>query len=173
MEFVRRNYHSSRPSILGGGYLPAPASNRTARAPSVSRFNSNELDSDSSIPPPYRSRESSVARRTSRDFSADRWSTRRDSSTANSYLENDSRSSNRLRSDRWSTSISPSLNLSSLPGRQFTCIWWICMKISPENERTFPWNFFWLTVWFFVLQCAWGFVWRVESGQILIWPFFF
>lgn len=123
MEFVRRNYHSSRPSVVGGGYLPAPTSNRSTRAPSVSRFTSSERELDSSsIPPPYRSREPSVARRSSRDYSSDRWSTRRDSSSNNSYVDNELRSSNTNRSDRWSTTVSPNLTFSSLPGRKSTCM---------------------------------------------------
>ena len=82
MEFVRRNYHgSSRPSISGGGYLPAPTPNRSGRGPSVARYTSVERETDSTVPPPYRSREPSVARRSSRDYSNDRWSSsRRDSS---------------------------------------------------------------------------------------------
>jgi hypothetical protein len=123
MEFVRRNYHSSsRPSISGGGYLPAPASSRSGRAPSVSRYASVEREIDPSVPPIYRSRESSVARRNSRDYSNDRWSSRRDSSTSGSYGENDVKTSNKRRPDRWSTMNSPNMsssNFSSLPGRTY------------------------------------------------------
>jgi hypothetical protein len=122
MEFVRRNYHSSRPSVSGGGYLPAPASNRSGRGPSVSRYTSVERETESSMPPPYRSREPSVARRSSRDYSNDRWSSRRDSS--GSYGENDVKTSNTRRPDRWSTMNSPNMsssnyNFSSLPGRTY------------------------------------------------------
>lgn len=123
MEFVRRNYHSSsRPSMSSGGYLPAPISNRSGRAPSVSRFTSVERETDPTIPPPYRSREPSVARRSSRDYSNDRWSSRRDSSASGSYGENDVKTSNKRRSDRWSIMNSPnssSSNYSSLPGRTY------------------------------------------------------
>jgi hypothetical protein len=123
MEFVRRNYHSSsRPSVIGG-YLPAPSSNRSGRAPSVSRFTSVERETDPSLPPPpYRSREPSVVRRSSRDYSNDRWSSRRDSSSTGSYGENDMKTSNKRRPDRWSTMNFPNTssnnnNFSSLPGR--------------------------------------------------------
>jgi hypothetical protein len=128
MEFVRRNYHSSsRPSVIGGGYLPAPASNRSGRAPSVSRYTSVERETDPANVPPYRSREPSVSRRNSRDYSSDRWSSRRDSSTTAPYGENDMKTSNKSRPDRWSTMNSPNMssfnyNFSSLPGRTYTCM---------------------------------------------------
>ncbi len=122
MEFVRRNYHSSSRPSIGGGYLPAPSSNRSGRAPSVSRFASVERETESSIPPPYRSREPSVTRRASRDYSNDRWSSRGDSSSTGSFGDNDSKTSNKHRPDRWSTMNSPNMsssnyNFSSLPGR--------------------------------------------------------
>lgn len=127
MEFVRRNYSSSRPSI-GGGFLPAPMSNRTGRAPSVSRFTSSssayDSENESFIPPPYRSREPSVSRRNSRDYSNDRWTGRRDSSVAAPYGDNDLKTSNKRRPDRWSNMNSPSAsssdyNFSSLPGSTY------------------------------------------------------
>ena len=124
MEFVRRNYNSSSRPSIAGGFLPAPTSNRSGRAPSVSRFTSVERETESSIPPPYRSREPSVSRRNSRDYSSDRWSTRRDSSATGSYGESDSRTSNKRRPDRWSTMNSPNAsssnyNFSSLPGSTY------------------------------------------------------
>ena len=123
MEFVRRNYSSSRPSI-GGGYLPAPLSNRTGRATSVSRYTSYDSENESFIPPPYRSREPSVSRRNSRDYSNDRWTGRRDSSVAAPYGENDLKTSNKRRPDRWSNTNSPNAsssnyNFSSLPGSTY------------------------------------------------------
>lgn len=134
MEFVRRNYNSSSRPSIAGGYLPAPASNRTGRAPSISRFTSVERETESFIPPPYRSREPSVSRRSSRDYSNDRWSSRRDSSAAGSYGDDDSRTSNRRRPDRWSTMNSPNAsssdyNFSSLPGSTYlhvmNCACWV------------------------------------------------
>lgn len=127
MEFVRRNYNSSsRPlvnsSISGASsYLPPTPPTRSGRAPSVSRFTSVEREIEPSIPPPYRSREPSVSRRNSRDYSNERWSTRRDSSTFNPFNESDYLTSNKRRLDRWSTMNSPAMsspssNFSSLPG---------------------------------------------------------
>ena len=114
MEFVRKNYHPSSRTSVGASYLPPTPAGRSGRAPSVSRFTSVERETESSIPPPYRSREPSVSRRASRDFSNDRWS------STSSRPENDYRTSNRRRPDRWSSAInSPDLsyNFSSLPGR--------------------------------------------------------
>lgn len=127
MEFVRRNYSSSsrqhtNSSISGTNmYLPPTPPNRSARTPSVSRFASVERELEASIPPPYRSRESSVVRRTSRDYSSDRWSSRRDSITMGPYPDNEYITSNKQRPDRWSTTNAPKLsspnnNSSSLPG---------------------------------------------------------
>jgi hypothetical protein len=154
MEFVRRNYNSStRPlynsSISGGGgggnsYLPPTSSSRSGRTPSVSRFTSVEREMDPSIPPPYRSRDPSVSRRNSRDYSNDRWSStsRRDSSTAGSYGENDLKTSNKRRSDRWSAVNSPNMsssnyNFSSLPGRIY-----LHVNGSHEDFTAFAWFFF-------------------------------
>jgi hypothetical protein len=125
MEFVRRNYNSSsRQHINSAGnnlHLP-PTPSRSGRAPSVSRFTSVEREVDPSNIPPYRSREPSVARRNSRDYSSDRWSNRRDSMTSAPYNENDFKTSNKRRPDRWSTMTAPNMsssnyNFSSLPGR--------------------------------------------------------
>ena len=124
MEFVRKNYHPSSRMSVGASYLPPTPNSRTGRAPSVSRFTSVERETDSSIPPPYRSREPSVSRRVSRDYSSDRWS------STNSRPESDYKTSNKRRTDRWSTAInSPDLsyNFSSLPGRialhENACFW--------------------------------------------------
>ncbi|CAF2190230.1 unnamed protein product [Rotaria magnacalcarata] len=127
MEFVRRNYNSSSRHLLnssmsgGNMYLPPIPPNRSGRAPSVSRYTSVERELDASIPPPYRSREPSVSRRTSRDYSSDRWSTRRDSSTIGPYGDNELITSNKHRPDRWPNAnspkpSSPNYNSSSLPG---------------------------------------------------------
>ena len=122
MEFVRKNFNSTTRNLLnssasgGANYLPPTSSNRSGRAPSVSRFTSVERETESSIPPPYRAREASTSRRNSRDYSADRWGARRDSSTTGSLSENDFKPSNRRRSDRWSTVTSPNMNSLPLPG---------------------------------------------------------
>ncbi|CAF4991879.1 unnamed protein product, partial [Rotaria socialis] len=63
----------------------------------------------------------SVSRRTSRDYSSDRWSTRHDSSTIGPYADNELITSNKHRPDRWSNTnspkpSSPNYNSSSLPG---------------------------------------------------------
>ena len=121
MEFVRRNYHSSRGlinSMANGSssYLPPTIPNRTSgRATSMARFTSVERETEPTIPPPYRSREPSVARRNSRDFSTDRWA-----NSGNSRSENESITSNKRRSNRWSSNFTDSPNqndFSSLPGR--------------------------------------------------------
>jgi hypothetical protein len=129
MEFVRKNFNSaSRLSVSGAssGHLPPTPSNRSGRAPSVSRFTSVERETDPSLPPPYKSREPSVSRRSSRDYSNDRWGQRRDSASTNdSHGDNDLKTtSNRRRPDRWSTVNSPNMNssnynFSSLPGRTY------------------------------------------------------
>ena len=126
MEFVRRNYNSSSRQLInssmsgsGGGnaHLPPTPSNRSGRGPSVARYTSVERETEPSIPPPYRSREPSVVRRSSRDYSSDRWS-----STTASHYDNDYKTSNKRRSDRWSSihppnTSSSTYNFSSLPGR--------------------------------------------------------
>ncbi|CAF3472560.1 unnamed protein product [Rotaria sp. Silwood1] len=146
MEFVRRNYNSSSRQLMNSStsgsnsYLPPTPSNRSTRGPSVSRFTSVERDMDLPIPPPYRSRESSVARRTSRDYSNDRWSTsRRDSSSMSQYGDNEYTTSNKRRPDRWSTTnspktSSPNYNFSSLPGRIYLHL--RVAREELENERT-------------------------------------
>ncbi|CAF1205039.1 unnamed protein product [Rotaria sordida] len=145
MEFVRKtktpsSRHGSTSSASGANlYLPPTPSSRSGRAPSVSRFTSVERDTDSSIPPPYRSRESSVARRHSRDYSSDRWSTRRDSSSMSQHGDNEYTPSNKRRSDRWSTTNSPktgspNYNFSSLPGRIYLHL--RVAREELENERT-------------------------------------
>ena len=91
----------------------------------TSRFTSVERETEPSLPPTYKSREPSVARRTSRDYSNDRWGQRRDSASTNdSYGDNDLKTSNRRRPDRWSAANSPNMNssnynFSSLPGRTY------------------------------------------------------
>ncbi|CAF2508626.1 unnamed protein product [Rotaria sp. Silwood2] len=145
MEFVRRNYNSSSRQHINSSasgtnsYLPPTPSNRSARGPSVSRFTSVEREMDLPIPPPYRSREPSVARRNSRDYSNDRWSTRRDSSSMSQYGDNEYTTSNKRRPDRWSAAnspktSSPNYNFSSLPGRIYLHL--RVAREDLENERT-------------------------------------
>ncbi|CAF3823618.1 unnamed protein product [Adineta steineri] len=147
MEFVRRNYNSSSRQLMnsggggGGGvsYLPPPSS-RSGRAPSVARYTSVERETDPLLPPPYRSREPSVARRASRDYSNDRWSTRRDSTTN----DHDYTSSNMRRPDRWSSMTSPNMssstyNFSSLPERKLSLFFAVYLRVAREeleSERT-------------------------------------
>ena len=148
MEFVRRNYNSSSRQLLnssagGNSYLP-PASSRSGRGPSVARYTSVERETDPSLAPPYRSREPSVARRASRDYSSDRWSTRRDSTT-NAPYDHEFSSSNARRPDRWSTATAPNMssssyNFSSLPGRTDPR-----MKCGSHDE-VFVWSFACLNV---------------------------
>jgi hypothetical protein len=154
MEFVRRNYNSSsRLSVSGGssGYLPPTPSGRSGRAPSVSRFTSVERETDPSLPPPYKSREPSVSRRTSRDYSNDRWGERRDSTTANTYGENDSKTSNRRRPDRWSSVNSPNMNsstynFSSLPGRTY-------LHVMNTHDYIIWFAWFWKKIFQFTFVC--------------------
>ncbi|CAM2701894.1 unnamed protein product [Rotaria socialis] len=145
MEFVRRNYNSSSRHLLnssmsgGNTYLPPIPPNRSGRAPSVSRYTSVERELDASIPLPYRSREPSVSRRTSRDYSSDRWSTRHDSSTIGPYADNELITSNKHRPDRWSNTnspkpSSPNYNSSSLPGSVYRHL--RVAREELENERT-------------------------------------
>ena len=140
MEFIRRNYASSsrqyvKASSTGISNLhslppPPSSSNRSGRAPSISRFASVERETDSFFSPPFKSREPSVARRCSRDYSNDRWSTKRDSFTIGQYAENNSMKSNKHRLDCWSTMHWSSSR--SNPPFQYTCMATkCCMQLLP------------------------------------------